>query len=78
MLLGSVALGRVAFGLTLVAAFSVGLAGALTLLGIAVMRARSYMTRRFGVRASTLLPICSAATITMLGTYLSVTAVLNL
>ena len=78
VLLGSVALGRVAFGLTLVAAFSVGLAGALTLLGIAVMRARSYMTRRFGVRANTLLPICSAATITMLGTYLSVTAVLNL
>jgi nickel/cobalt exporter len=78
VLLGSVALGRVAFGLTLVAAFSVGLAGALTLMGIAVMRARSYMARRLGVRASTLLPICSAATITMLGTYLTVTAVLNL
>ena len=78
VLLGSIALGRVAFGLTLVAAFSVGLAGALTLLGLAVMRARSYMARRFGMRASTLLPICSAATITMLGTYLTVAAVLNL
>jgi len=78
VLLGSIALGRVAFGLTLVAAFSVGLAGALTLLGIAVMRARSYVARRFGMRTSTLLPICSAATISVLGTYLTVTAVLNL
>jgi ABC-type nickel/cobalt efflux system permease component RcnA len=78
VLLGSIALGRVAFGLTLVAAFSVGLAGALTLLGIAVMRTRSYIARRFGARANTLIPICSAATIAALGTYLTVSAVLKL
>jgi ABC-type nickel/cobalt efflux system permease component RcnA len=77
VLLGSIALGRVAFGLTLVAAFSVGLAGALTLLGIAVMRTRSYIARRFGTRANTFLPICSAATIAALGTYLTITAALN-
>lgn len=78
VLLGSIALGRVAFGLTLVAAFSIGLAAALTLLGIAVLRARTYLARRFGARASTLLPIGSAAIITALGTYLTVSAALNL
>jgi ABC-type nickel/cobalt efflux system permease component RcnA len=77
VLLGSIALGRVAFGLTLVAAFSVGLAGALTLLGIVVIRTRALMARRFGARANTSLPICSAATIAALGTYLTVSAVLN-
>jgi nickel/cobalt transporter (NicO) family protein len=78
VLLGSIALGRVAFGLTLVAAFSVGLAGALTLLGIAVLRAKAFMARRFGTRANTFLPICSAATIAALGTYLTMSAALNL
>lgn len=78
VLLGSIALGRVAFGLTLVAAFSIGLAATLTLLGMAVLRARTFLARRFGERANTLLPICSAATIAALGTYLTVTAALNL
>ena len=78
VLLGSIALGRVAFGLTLVAAFSVGLAGALTLLGIVVVRARAIMARRFGACANTLLPILSAATIAALGTYLTMSAAVNL
>ncbi|MGH2750957.1 MAG: nickel/cobalt transporter [Actinomycetota bacterium] len=78
VLLGSIALGRVAFGLTLVAAFSVGLAGALTLLGLAVLKARTYMARRLGERVSTALPICSAALITVLGTYLTIRAALGL
>jgi nickel/cobalt transporter (NicO) family protein len=78
VLLGSVALGRVAFGLTLVAAFSVGLAGALTLLGIVVVRARAIMARRFGTRANSILPILSAATIAALGTYLTMSAAFNL
>jgi len=78
VLLGSIALGRVAFGLTLVAAFSVGLAAVLTLLGIVVLRARTFLARRFGERANTLLPILSAGTIAALGTYLTVTAVVNI
>jgi len=78
VLLGSVALGRVAFGMTLAAAFSVGLAGALTLLGIVVIRARALMARRFGTRANAFLPILSAATIAALGTYLTMSAALNL
>lgn len=78
VLLGSIALGRVAFGLTLVAAFSVGLAGALTLVGIAVLRARAYATRRFGSRAGAALPILSAAAITLLGAYLTLRALFTL
>ena len=78
VLLGSIALGRVAFGLTLVAAFSVGLAGALTLVGIAVLRARAYATRRLGSRAGAVLPILSAATITLLGAWLTLRALFTL
>ena len=78
VLLGSIALGRVAFGLTLVAAFSVGLAGALTLVGIAVLRARAYATRRFGSRAGRLLPILSAFAILLLGAWLTLRALLTL
>ncbi|MDQ4058291.1 MAG: hypothetical protein M3124_04130 [Actinomycetota bacterium] len=78
VLLGSIALGRVAFGLTLVAAFSVGLAGALTLVGIAVLRARVYATRRFGSLAGRLLPILSALAIALLGAWLSLRALLTL
>lgn len=78
VLLGSIALGRVAFGLTLVAAFSVGLAGALTLVGIAVLRARAYATRRFGSRAGAVLPILSAAAITLLGAWLTLRALFAL
>ncbi|MGH2828128.1 MAG: nickel/cobalt transporter [Actinomycetota bacterium] len=78
VLLGSIALGRVAFGLTLVAAFSVGLAGALTLVGIAVLRVRAYATRRFGSRAAMALPILSAAAITLLGAWLTLRALLTL
>jgi len=78
VLLGSIALGRVAFGLTLVAAFSIGLAGALTLVGVAVLRARAYATRRFGSRAGAALPILSAAAITLLGAWLTLRALFTL
>ncbi len=78
VLLGSVALERVAFGLTLVAAFSVGLASALTLVGIAVLRARAFATRRFGSRAGAALPILSACAITLLGAWLTLRAFLAL
>ena len=72
------ALGRVAFGLTLVAAFSVGLASALTLVGIAVLRARAFATRRFGSRAGAALPILSACAIMLLGAWLTLRAFLAL
>lgn len=46
VLLGAIALGRVGFGLLLVAVFSLGLAGALTAVGILFLYARRFLERR--------------------------------
>jgi nickel/cobalt transporter (NicO) family protein len=72
VLLGAVALHRVAFGLVLVAVFSVGLAGALTGIGVLVVKARALAARRLGTRAGALLPIGSAALIVVVGAFLTV------
>jgi nickel/cobalt exporter len=78
VLLGAVALHRIAFGVTLVAAFSVGLACALTLLGLVVIRARSYAAARFSASSVSLLPIGSAALILAMGVFLTTRAALGL
>ncbi len=78
VLLGAVALDRIAFGVVLVSAFSVGLAGALTAVGVLVLRARDFATGRLGHRAGVLLPILSAAAIVAVGLWLTARAVLNL
>ena len=78
VLLGAVALDRVAFGVALVAAFSVGLAAALTIVGIFVLRARDFAFRRLGSRVGTTLPLFSAAAILMVGLFLTTQAALNL
>ncbi len=77
VLLGAVALHRVAFGLVLVAAFSVGLAAALTAVGLIVIKARSYATGRFGTRLGGALPILSAALLTAVGILLTARAALS-
>ena len=74
VLLGAVALHRVAFGIALVAGFSIGLAAALTAIGILVLRARSFTTNRLGERAGVALPILSAAAIVAVGLYLTARA----
>ncbi len=48
VLLGAIALGRLGFGLLLVAVFSLGLAGALTGVGILFLYARRFLERRTG------------------------------
>jgi nickel/cobalt exporter len=78
VLLGAVALQRVAFGLVLVAAFSVGLAGALTGIGVVVLQARAAAARRLGTRAGTLIPIGSACLIVIVGTFLTTRALIGL
>ncbi len=78
VLLGAVALHRVAFGLVLVAAFSVGLAGALTGIGVLVLKARDVAARRLGTRAGMLIPIGSAALIVGVGVFLSARALASL
>jgi nickel/cobalt exporter len=78
VLLAAVAIQRVAFGLTLVAAFSVGLAGSLTLLGILVLRARSFASRRMSTRAVAAMPVLSALFILTIGVLLTARAAAGL
>jgi ABC-type nickel/cobalt efflux system permease component RcnA len=78
VLLGAVALNRVGFGIALVAAFSVGLAGALTIVGLLVLKARDIAARRPGGKVGQLLPILSAGAILLVGAVLTTQAVMNL
>jgi ABC-type nickel/cobalt efflux system permease component RcnA len=77
-LLGAVALHRVAFGVVLVTAFSVGLAGALTLLGLLVLRARAFARRKLGRRTAAVLPLLSASAICAMGAFLTARAAAGL
>jgi nickel/cobalt transporter (NicO) family protein len=70
VLLGAVALHRTAFGFALVLCFSIGLAGALTLIGMLVLRAREFASSRLG-RSPSILPILSAAAIFAMGLFLT-------
>lgn len=71
LLLGCVALNKTAFGMLLVTAFSFGLAITLTAVGLAFLWARSRLPRaRIGSRWAQLLPVLSAALITLMGLFL--------
>jgi nickel/cobalt exporter len=78
VLLGAVALHRVVFGLVLVGAFSVGLASALTGVGILVIKARSAAKQRLGERLTRLFPVASAMAITAIGFFLTAGAAAKL
>ena len=71
VLLGAVALERTGFGLVLVAAFSMGLAAALTAVGLLVLKARDAARSRLGARAGAWLPFGSAALIVVVGLVLT-------
>lgn len=73
VLLGAISLHRVAFGIVLVASFSIGLASALAVVGIAVIKARSFMAARWA-RTGRVLPLLSSAVVVILGVALSVRA----
>jgi nickel/cobalt transporter (NicO) family protein len=77
VLLASIALHRLAYGLLLIGMFSVGLAAALTGVGLVALRARSLVSTRLGTRAATLIPIASAAVILMAGLVLTTRAVVQ-
>jgi ABC-type nickel/cobalt efflux system permease component RcnA len=72
VLLGSVAFHRVAYGLGLIAAFSVGLATALIVVGILALRARDLVSRRMSGTVGRLVPVFSASAIVVLGLALTV------
>jgi nickel/cobalt transporter (NicO) family protein len=78
VLLGAVALHRVALGVAMVGAFSIGLAAALTGVGILVLKARDAAARRFGRGMGAALGIASATAILLLGTALTTRAVISL
>jgi ABC-type nickel/cobalt efflux system permease component RcnA len=78
VLLGAVATHRVAYGLVLIAAFSVGLAGALTAVGVLAVRARDLVSRGLGGRLARGLPIASSAVIVAVGAVLTLQAIAQL
>jgi len=69
VLLSAVALNRVAFGLFLIVAFSVGLAAVLIAVGLLMVYARRFITkfRSDGRLITRWLPLTSAGVITVLG-----------
>ena len=77
VLLGAISLHRIAFGVTLVAAFSIGLAAALTAVGMLVIRARDLTTRRMSSKAARMLSLLSAGAIVALGLVLTARAALS-
>lgn len=79
MLLGAIALGKVGFGLLLVLAFSLGLAGALTAVGLLFLYAGRFLERRLspGSRGVALLryaPVAGAVVLTLAGAAILVRA----
>jgi len=69
VLLSALSLGRVGFGLLLIAAFSVGLAAVLVAIGLLMVYARRFMSRMRGDGpiVTRWLPLTSAAVMTVLG-----------
>jgi nickel/cobalt transporter (NicO) family protein len=75
LLLAAVALNKTAYGMLLVLVFSLGLALTLTVVGLAFLYARNRFSRRTATaRWAKLLPLASAAIITLVGTALCVAA----
>lgn len=72
VLLASMSVGRTVIGLVLIAAFSLGLAGALVAVGALSLRARDMAAARSSSRVARLLPIGSAAAIASMGLFLTV------
>jgi nickel/cobalt transporter (NicO) family protein len=70
VLTGAISYGRVGYGLALIVAFSLGLAAALILVGVAALRARAAVERRFEGRWVALVPVGSAAAIAGVGAFL--------
>lgn len=74
VLLAAVALHRVAFGLSLIAAFSIGLAAALVAVGMLAIRAKDLIAGRFHGRVARSLPLFSAGAIAVVGLVLTIRA----
>jgi nickel/cobalt transporter (NicO) family protein len=72
LMLGAIALERVAFGLVLILVFSIGLASVLTAIGVALVYAGRFFDQLpEGGRLLRLMPVASAAFITLIGVGIS-------
>lgn len=71
VMLGAIDAHRVVFGLALVAAFSVGLAVALIVIGLGALRAREAMAARLSGFWGRMVPVLSAGAIVAVGVFLS-------
>jgi len=75
VMLGAIALGRIAFGLALIVAFSAGLAAVLTGIGLALVYARGIFARLpLDGRFARYVPVASAAVISAVGLAIVATA----
>jgi nickel/cobalt transporter (NicO) family protein len=77
LLLSSIAIGRIALGLALLTAFSLGLAVVLIGIGVAVLYAKNLLPDRPGFRTGpvfTMLPVVSAGVITVIGLVMTAAA----
>jgi nickel/cobalt exporter len=68
---------RVVYGLSLVLAFSVGLATALIVVGLGAMRAREALGRRLTAAMGRVVPVLSAGAIVVVGAFLTVRGVVQ-
>jgi ABC-type nickel/cobalt efflux system permease component RcnA len=79
VMLGAIAVGRTAFGLVLVAAFSIGLAAVLTTIGLVLVHARALFDRLpVDGRVARFAPVASAAIISLAGLAILVEAMMRI
>ena len=77
-LLSAVSFQRLAFGLALIAMFSVGLAASLIVVGLLALRARDAVSTRLSTGLGRLIPVLSASVIVAVGIFLTVRGVSQL
>lgn len=78
VLLSAVSFQRLAFGLALIAMFSVGLAASLIVVGLLALRARDAVSTRLSTGLGRLIPVLSASVIVAVGVFLTVRGVSQL
>ena len=71
VLLSAVSFQRLAFGLALIAMFSVGLAASLIIVGLLALRARDAVSTRLSTGLGRLIPVLSASAIVAVGVFLT-------
>jgi nickel/cobalt transporter (NicO) family protein len=78
VLVAGVAIHRVPFALGLIVAFSVGLAAALIIVGVAALSARDLVSRKMSSRVGQILPLVSALAIAGVGAFLLIRSISQL